>query len=213
MVISTGKQPLLNSMIFNDKIKVAGCKNIDDAVEAILILFQDYLVHMPKSYKLKKGATTPRFIFDSAMRNVGFKLGFPIERPALNFLMNDTKYKNRVFMSQYESTAHTNVNIKMFSKKPSNFYYECLVIPLSGENPYFIKVPEIPSSYKKPKPSKKEKYVTFIVFSSSEVILSGKYYENMKDSYEFFVDTIFKNRNLIKENLRSFNKQKIKNIV
>ncbi len=202
IVLSVGKQPLLNIMMFKDNLKIAGCKNMDDAVEAILILWQDHIRHIPGAWALKKGAKDPRFVYETVMRNVDFKLGFPIERPALNSLMNSDLFSDRVFMSQYESTGHTNVNIKMFSTKPENFTYDCLVVPLDdAKGPYFIKLPNIP--YKKPKKDENSvrKYITFIVFSSSEIILSGRYDSNMKEMYEYFVDIVFRHRKVIEEKL------------
>lgn len=197
IVLSIGKPPMLNIMMFKDNLKVAGCKDVDDAVEAVLILWQDYLVHNPHLWKLKKGATTPKFQFEPVMRNVDFKMGFPIERNELNYVMNNEEYEKYIFMSQYEPTGQTNVNIKMYSVRPPNFKYDCLVIPFDG-NPYFIKISEI--TYKNPKKKAKGgKYITFIVFSSSEVILSGRYDGNMKDMYEFFVRTVFEHRRQIQE--------------
>jgi len=212
-VLSVGKQPLLNIMMFKDNLKIAGCKNIDDAVEAILVFWQDYIVDIPGAWSLKPGAKEPRFVFEVVMRNVDFKLGFPIERPALNYLMNEDNYRDKIFMSQYESTGHTNVNIKMFSKKPGNFQYDCLVIPKKKE-PYFIKLDNVP--YKSPKKKEKErteeKYITFIVFSSSEIILSGRYDLNMKEMYEFFVQTVFSHREVIEEKLEHLDQLQVRKI-
>lgn len=249
IVISTGKQPLLNVMMFKDNLKFAGCKGIDDAVEAILILWQDYifspnetsywfpggpksLVYNPKVtkgtsgtlgtdlWRLKKGAKSPRFVFETVMRNVDFKIGWPIERPALNLLMNDEKYSKNVFMSQYESTGHTNVNIKMYSRKPKDFMYDCLVIPIDSPDggplrkPRFIQIPDIPykSEKKKKKDATGEQYITFIAFSSSEIILSGRYDKNMKEMYDFFVRTIFNHRKEIEERLEDANEGEIAKI-
>lgn len=240
IVISTGKQPLLNVMMFKDNLKVAGCKGVDDAVEAMLIMWQDY-IFSPKEtsywfpggaeslaidpatgksvgtalWRLKNGARNPRFVFETVMRNVDFKIGWPIERPALNALMNDDKFMSHVFMSQYESTGHTNVNIKMFSIKPDDFMYDCLVIPIdTTKKPHFIQLPDVPykSEKKKKKDATEEKYVTFIAFSSSEIILSGRYDKNMKKMYNFFVRTIFANRSSIEEKLESASKTEIAKI-
>ena len=237
IVFSTGNQPLLNVMMFKDNLKFAGCKGMDDAVEGMMILWQDYifspkevspwfeggaktLAYRPPSlettakspstplWTLKRGAKNPRFVFETVMRNVDFKIGWPIERPALNLLMNDEKYAKHIFMSQYESTGHTNVNVKMYSKKPDNFTYDCLVIPLDastvgGRRPYFIKLPDIPykSEKKKRKDATTDKYITFIAFSSSEIILSGRYDKNMEEMYNFFVRTVFTHRKNIEEKL------------
>lgn len=218
VVVSIGKQPLLNIMFFKDKLKIAGCKAMEDAEEVILLLWQDYICKMKTygslvSWKSKKGASkNPRFGFESVMRNVDFKLGFPIERPALNSLMNEERFSHNIFMSQYESSAHTNVNIKMFSRKPKDFKYDVLVIPLDEKKgPYFIQTDEIPYKIIKKKDLAPQ-YITFIVFSSSEIILSGRFDQNMKEMYEFFVDTIFKNRNRIEEHLESPNDEEIKKV-
>jgi hypothetical protein len=232
IVVSTGKQPLLNVMMFRDNLKFAGCKEINDAVEGAMILWQDY-IFSPKEtsnwisyakgttfdpskkqgssntygtdlWRLKKGATNPRFVFETVMKNVDFRIGWAIERPALNLLMNDEKYSNNIFMSQYESTGHTNVNIKMYSRKPKSFTYDCLIIPLDERcAPKFIQLPDIPykSDKKKKKDANTDKYVTFIAFSSSEIILSGRYDKNMEEMYNFFVQTVFKNRKNIEEKL------------
>jgi len=150
------------------------------------------------------------------MRNVYFKIGWPIERPALNYLMNQEEYSKNIFMSQYESTGHTNVNIKMFSRKPKGFMYDCLVIPLDQNlEPYFIQMNDIPykSEKKRKKDLKDDKYVTFIAFSSSEIILSGRYDENMKEMYNFFVHTVFTHRMDIEEKMENDENIKLKTSV
>jgi hypothetical protein len=209
IVLSIGKQPLLNVMLFKDNFKIAGCKDVDDAADAILTLWDVFFSKHPTAWKLKEGHTEPGVIFETVMRNVDFKLGFPIERSSLNSLMNSDEFANNVFMSQYESTGHTNVNIKMFSRIPENFRYDCLRIPLNGDEPYFTKVKAniFKSKKKREKDAKKEKYITFIVFSSSEIILSGRYNQNMKEMYEFFVKTVFEHRKVIEEKLDAPNEK------
>ena len=43
--------------------------------------------------------------------------------------------------------------------------------------------------------------MTFIVFSSSQTILSGKYDANVKEQYQFFIDTLLKYKDRIQERL------------
>jgi len=210
VVISIGKQPLLNVMLFKDNFKIAGCKDQNDSPEMLLVLWQDYISQIPGAWKLKPGSKRPKFAFEVVMRNVDFKLGFNIERKELNKLMNGPEFADKVYMSQYETTEHTNVNIKMYSTKPENFTYDCLVVPDESE-PYFTKIPTIP--FKNPKKKVKTKYITLIVFSSAEVILSGRYDENMKAAYEFFVHTAISNRKLLEERTRAPNKSEIVKIV
>jgi hypothetical protein len=207
IVLSIGKQPLLNIMLFKDNMKIAGCKDEDDAAEALLVLWQDYIFPMrlgdaqiPRIWSLKDNETTPEFAFEVVMRNVDFKLGFPIEKVNLNMLMNDAEYSTYVFMSQYESTGQTNVNIKMFCEKPKDFLHDVLIIPMHNYPPYFKKSLGTPR-YKPSKKKEKKPYITFIVFSSSEIILSGRYDECMKRAYEFFIKTVFEHRDEIEEKI------------
>lgn len=197
VVLSIG-DIILNIMLFKNSFKIAGCKKDDDAVEVSMILWQNHIRPVLNSFKTPNGED-PRFLFLLVMRNVDFRLGWPIDRQKLNKLMNDSRYSDRISMSQCETTSHTNVNIKMFSKKPKGFDYDCLVIPIDvKKEPYFVKMNKNPYKSKK---KKKKKYITFIVFSSSEVILSGRYEKNMKEAYEFFVAEVFKNKSAIEEKI------------
>ena len=134
--------------------------------------------------------------------------------------MNETQFSDKIALSQFEPTGQTNVNIKMFTSKPKNFTYDCLVYPLSEhssspkkcapsvcpcalldtntETPYIIQVDKL--FFKKVK-DKPEKPMTFIVFSSSQTILSGKYDSNVKEQYQFFIKTLLKHKERIIERL------------
>ena len=108
----------------------------------------------------------------------------------------------------------------MFTSKPKNFTYDCLVFPLiepssslktcdssvcpcdlldnASAAPYIIQVDKL--FFKKAK-NKPEKPMTFIVFSSSQTILSGKYDSNVKEQYQFFIETLLKYKDRIVERL------------
>lgn len=207
IVLSIGTHPMLNIMLFKDNMKIAGCKNVDDAIEAVLVLWQDYILPNRELWELAPGHKTPKFQMEGVMRNVDFKIGFSIDRGNLNLLLNEPCYSDKIFMSQYESTSQPNVNIKMFSSKPKDHVYECLVVPFD-RNPYMTTVKELTYKTKK----KKDKPVTAIVFSSSEVILSGKYDSNMKDAYEFLVKLIIDNKKRVAEVINSPNEKNIAKI-
>lgn len=194
---------LLNIMMFKDSIKIAGCKEETDASEAIMILWQDYIEKVKESWNIRPKFKTedPSFLFCLVMRNVDFKLGFYIDRETLNRLMNDEKFSDKVFMSQCETTGHTNVNIKMYAKQPEDYTYDVLSFP-TKKKPYMIDVEQ--NNYKNTV-DRKAKYTTFIVFSSSEIILSGRYKENMKEMYYFFIKQAFENKKLIEEKLEKPN--------
>ena len=193
---------ILNLMVFNHCIKIAGCKYHHHSLEVIEIFWEKYLMNDNTFWNLENTSDkTVNFIFYPVMINYDFNLGFDINREKLNILMNDEKYSLKVFMSQYETTGHTNVNIKMVSE-PMQSEYDCIEYS-KGQNGlydllYLTKTKDI--SYYKKKKNKKD-YITFIVFSTSEVILSGKDNNTMKDAYCFFIDTIQQNKDMIKETI------------
>ena len=207
----------INIMLFKNSLKIAGCKNNRDAVTALSTLWSRL---PPDSWNLQLCVERPFFVFEVVMRNVGFNLGFGINRTLLNLLMNETQFSDKIALSQFEPTGQTNVNIKMYTSKPKNFTYDCLVYPRIGvssssakcvpsvcpcalldttaEEPYIIQVDKL--FFKKVK-DKPEKPMTFIVFSSSQTILSGKYDSNVKEQYQFFIKTLLKHKERIVERL------------
>lgn len=208
----------INIMLFKNSLKIAGCKCNEDAISAVDMLWRRL---KPDAWSLSC-ETRPFFVFEVVMRNVGFNLGFGINRTLLNLLMNETQFADKVALSQFEPTGQTNVNIKMYSSKPKNFMYDCLVYPLPSSvsrashlsplcpcsaiddnqsnfsEPFLIEVDTL--FFKKAK-DKPEKPMTFIVFSSSQTILSGKYDANVKEQYQFFIDTLLKYKDRIQERL------------
>ena len=60
------------------------------------------------------------------MRNVSLNIGFRIDKVKLN------EYRNHVFLSKYESTSETHVNIKMFAEKADDFECNVLVYDKAG---------------------------------------------------------------------------------
>ena len=132
------------------------------------------------------------------MINVDFSIGFPIDKSKLNKFMNRPQYKEKVFLCFCEKTSSTHVNIKMFANKPSQYQYYILCYDNAGiSSPHFLVSSDKVYHRKKPK----EKYTTLIVFSSSQVILTGRYPDNMEDNYDFFMDMAWKNKDAITENI------------
>lgn len=241
IVISVGNI-LINAMVFKNSCKLAGAKSIEDAIQTMMILWEEYIqphkqlwsfednqqsltianYHLqqsllancnpdlrvnpsaPLSYCLKEENEISNlnldnrvnFLFDLVMKNVDFKLNFSIDKKKLNILMNNPEYNNYVFLSQWEATSATHVNIKMHTKIPDDFRYNILVYE-NGEakNPYFIQSQQ--NIYAKKK--KRAKCTTFIVFSAMEIILTGRYDSCMKEAYNFFVNATVNNKEQISE--------------
>jgi len=192
-ILSLGDKNL-HIMVFKDKFKIAGCKEQSQSIEAIQILWK--LMNNVEDSTNVREKEYPSFIFDVVMTNVDFKLGLQIDRKKLNNLMNDQKYKDIVHMSRFETTGNTNVNIKLFCEKPKDFFYKCMII--KKDKIVFRKLSE--NIYAKNK--NKKKYTTFLVFRSSKVIESGRYFESMKNGYDFFIDIIKDHKNDVEEKIK-----------
>jgi hypothetical protein len=187
----------VNIMIFKGIFKIAGCRYEDDAFESIMLLW-DHIKQIKNSYKIlpeyEDTYPHPAFLADVAMKNVGFSLGFQIDRYALNILMNKDEYIDTVYLSQYEPTGHPNVNIKMFGATPGDINYDILIIQ-PGKKEFFENVNE--NIFRTVKKKEKEKYTTAIAFSSGEIILTGRYKNAMKRAYNFIIKQVFQHRNEI----------------
>lgn len=202
IILSLGGNKLVNIMLSNTTMKMAGCKSYQDAIECTKILWENFIKDT-RNYKfISPKETQPKFLFDMVMMNLDFKLGFPIDKIAFNDLMNEQEYIDRGFISQCEITSSPNVNIKMPSVKPKQ--YDVLVydntegitrtLETMSENKY------------KTKKNKKTPYTTFIVFSSSEVILSGRCKQNMRSLFNEFVNIAMSNRKRIEERVCKYQK-------
>jgi hypothetical protein len=193
ILISIGDR-ILNIMMFGDCLKVVGCKGTDDCIDGINLFFRTYIEDHKDWWKLKDTKTPyPVFCISSVMRNMDFRLGFDIDRCQLNLVMNNPAYEKHVYMSQFETTGHTNVNIKTYGDGEYEFY---MLDMKPGEDTVIKQETSNPFSKKK---KKKKPYVTFIVFYSSETIISGRSEKAMREKYDFFINVIKENRHLIED--------------
>ncbi len=205
----------INIMAFGTSLKISGAKCFAHVAEALMVLWEEYLYLIPDSWApYVENMTDVHFLLSPEMKNLHSSLNFSIDKCKLNSIMNEEIYKDIVDMSQCEPTSATHVNIKMNDIKPTDFMYDVLVYPnslingislensclkdvnLSITNPHFIY--HANKLYAPIKQKQKISATTFIVFSSSQIILTGKYMKNMKEMYEFFINII----NTRKEELR-----------
>ncbi|HSA76109.1 MAG TPA: hypothetical protein VLE02_01070 [Nitrosarchaeum sp.] len=186
------KGRFLNIMIFKNKFKMVGFKDEMDSVYVINTLFKTTLTK--KSLWSSIDGEHPLYIFFTAMKNFDFKLGFPIDVISLNNVMNKEEYDHMIFMCQRESARGSSVNIKFYTEQPDDYRYTALTY--KNDQPIISFLRE---NILKKTPTKK-KYITFIVFSSSEVILSGRY-KDMRDAYNFFLECIQNNKSEILERI------------
>ena len=83
IVLSIGHD-IINVMMFKDSFKLTGNKTYDDAVEAIIISWENYINSIPNAWSFSdikndktgkiKTCKDAHFMFDVVMRNVNFQL-------------------------------------------------------------------------------------------------------------------------------------------
>ncbi len=204
MSISTGDR-IANVMSFGTSFKIAGIKELTGASQMVSILWEKFNICKDNQLWKSIEGDDVRFLIETVMCNMKIELGFSVDKEKLNKLFNsyamcEEKASNIVQLSQCETTSTTSVNIKMSSSKPEEFKYEMLVYSRNGfdTSPTILSVLSKPSFAKRSKKNK-NKYVTFIVFVSGQIILTGRYISNMRKCFDFFRDSILTNIDNIKE--------------
>jgi|SRR5208337_1863750 len=196
----------IHMMWFNSSIKIAGCGSDDDAVLAINMLFDWYIKPLQLAgkaigksyYTITPPDTEPRFVFDTAMKNVDFSLGLDLDRENVNNLLNHKTGStsltlDQVFLSQFETTEQKSVNMKMYAHKPAGFTW-------SQYSPESANKLSQTTDLMHPE-STEQLYSSFLIFFSGKVIMSGKYDEDMKRSFESIVELMRENHTLIEDKI------------
>lgn len=185
----------------NGKFQITGCKK-DLHAELCTQYIWKYIKESPESSqicKIKKNEN-PSIIFLTMMTNIDFNLGFNINREALDDYINTKTSFNSILETSF---GYTGVNIKIpLDKSKGNPSYNRLtlvddkwVMDEVGGDVYFENL--------NPKDQKKElsknRYNTFLVFHSGNVILSSKHHYYMRDVYDNFIQIVDSSRNIIEE--------------
>lgn len=207
IVIALESMPV-TSMFFDSKCKLSGTKNYKDVTETMMLLWEEYL--QPNKYwefiSTHLVDNTPhknvQFCLDPTMRNVGFKLDFSIDKCSLNQIMNKSEYSDKIYLSQHEATSATHVNIKTYTSAPIGYMYDILTYDnATNTGAYFMRSED--KLYADVNEKVKKSAITFIVFSSANIILSGRYLSHMREMYEFFIKTAEHHRGEIVETINT----------
>ena len=176
------------------KFHLTGCKNLKHQQHAIVELIRHIrLIHTADVPTFEMEDTQPlNVILEVVMVNVDFHLGFDIDQKKLDQLL---QYDTNDFYTIYETPVNTSVNIKLDYPDPDDKRFQQIIIEGSVEKPAvtFTTTKECPKAR-----INKTRTHTFLVFSSSKVIQSGRYYESeMEPAYQKFHNFIVKHRNHI----------------
>lgn len=184
----------INIFIFKTSIKIAGCKNDQIGENVIKEVWERHISKLTDCYTIVDDEP-PNFTFETVMTNVDFLLGFKIDREILNNIMNSEKYKNVVELSKFESTSSTSVIIYFHTTVPIDYYYNKIV--WHDENKTFKREKVKNISYRVKK--NKKKHTTFLVFQSSKITVSARFFPRLKEDYEKFLKIINENKSSIEE--------------
>jgi hypothetical protein len=201
-IILSLEAPILDIMCFGkkkktcSKFKIVGFRDEAQAMEGMGLLWREYIFPMKTAWYSVNKLSKAHFLFRTDMENVGFNIGFPVDRDRLNKLMNDPEHGSVVRRSTYESTGNTMVNIKMFIQKPSDLMYDVLVLPFRGK-PRLERWAENPYNDKRVDLSTKSQ--TCMCFGSGSAILSGRFPTDMARVYGFLIETILSNREYLED--------------
>lgn len=199
----------------NGKFQITGCKK-DIHAQLCTQYIWNYIQKSSESSsicRIKKNES-PSVIFITMMTNIDFNLGFNINREALDDYINTKTLFNSILETSF---GYTGVNIKIPLKCTEKKCLDCEKDGKCGGDPPYTRLilkggdnwvlDEIEgdiyfsglSSKDQKKELSKNRYNTFLVFHSGNVILSSKHHYYMEKVYKNFIEIIDNSRHIIEE--------------
>ena len=182
----------------NGKFQMTGCKSIEHACNCIQYVIK-HIVNMDTEHVAHRIENSQEdhinIYFIPSMTNMDLSLGFLVDREKLDKYFNThTDY----FSLLETSFGYTGINIKIpiqesIEKLPIilNKYDKNTIELISSTDTtykeYLYKTPEELSNNKK-----KKRYITFLVFHSGRVIISGIHQFYSNPAYQIFLDIVRK---------------------
>lgn len=167
------------------KLQMTGCKNVEQSRKCVS-WFWKYVEPHDFLYTFKNGDSHLKAYYDPVMRNIGFCLDFKINRQFLHEYVNT----NTVHRSIFENTlGYAGVNIKFendVETEKINKTFEILVEEFNQNSVIESTIPYMDFT-KLMAVRKKKRYVTFLIFQSGIVIMSGKDSVYMENPFREFI--------------------------
>ncbi len=173
------------------KFHLTGCKNVKHQRYAVFELINHIRrISTNAEPTFEMDDTQPiNVILEVVMVNVDFHLGFDVDQKKLDKLL---QYANNDFYTIYETPVNTSVNIKLDYSEPVERKFQQVIITGSPKKPKVVFTTTNSCPKARPRDTRTH---TFLVFSSSKVIQSGRYYESqMELAYHKFHQFILSNR-------------------
>jgi len=177
------------------KIHMTGCKTREHYIKTAITLFniiKNFSKPNFQTYCPENPNEPISIIFEKLMINVGFNINFPFDLIELDKLIQEKGHDKKIY-STYETTANNCVNIKIEYPDPKIKNFDKLTLIPNKNGEYDIETSFTDYCNKIKKKDTHEQ--TFMVFSSSKVILSGKFYDTqMQDAYNKIIEFMTKYR-------------------
>lgn len=186
----------------NGKFQVTGCKYFEHCEHAIINIF-NIIVKDITNY-LHTYQDNIDILFNNVMTNKDFSVGFQVDRESLDNIIN----KNTEYNSLLETSfGYTGINLKMVLKPDITREFKCIRINTkNGEiDKYNINYKDYLSKLneKEIAKEKKKRHITFLIFQSGNVIMSGMNEVFMEEYYHKFYSIIEDHLESIKEKIIS----------
>lgn len=193
---------LITMKIFpTGKFHMTGCKrkeHPEQAVIQLLLAMKKYSTPEAPMYTMDVPEQPITVTIEVVMINVDFHLGFEVDQQKLDDLLRQT---NNDFYTIYDTPVNTSVNVKLDYPEPDAKNYPKIIIDGDPDKPDITYTTTDICPKATPKNTRTH---TFLVFSSSKVIQSGRYYDTqMEIAYRKFHDFIIANRKKIELKLNN----------
>jgi len=195
-------KPINIKICRNGTFQMTGCKYNTDSVDVVKYIW--HIINKTNTFTYKNNKDTHFYTYIiPSMRNIDFDVGFNIDRDKLNQYM----YKHMGYHCILETSfGYTAVNIKMKLKNDiKNMQVKKLLIDDTNtfieENVNYDEYLSKLSNKDRETKLKAVRYITFLVFHSGKIIMSGLTREFMRDEYKNFTDILKDAEEEIKEKL------------
>lgn len=180
------------------KLQMTGCKT-DEQAKLCVRYFWSNLEPHSDVYTLKTDKFT--VYYEPVMRNIGFCLNFKVDRYNLDEYINTSTSHISIFET---TLGYAGVNIKFNIDNIEEILDRAIIeteqFDSSGRMTQgTIGYRELMKLMKTKR--KQKKYVTFLVFQSGKVIMSGNDTMLMREPYYQFMNIVTSNRKLIEEHM------------
>jgi hypothetical protein len=196
----------------NGNIQLTGCKSTSDCIACVRQIV--WYIHRNKDiYKLDDPArcSVLEMHVASVMRNINYNIGFPIDREKLTSLIRHQKELSHTYRTLYAPQfCYAGVNIKRYFPHTTRRIKRYTISGWVDGFPEFTPTGTVPVDdfvqmqveTKGKKSSRKfleEVRLTWLVFGSGKIILSGPNSKVLRAPYEEFNEIIRGNWDLIRE--------------